>query len=239
MGNYTVYMHTSPSGKVYIGITSRGVERRWGYNGNGYYGQPFFSAILKYGWDNIKHEILYTNLTKAEAEEKEIELIKLYNSNKSEYGYNADNGGFSVGRCGEQTKKKISEAAKGRTPWNKGIPRTEEEKRKMSLSHIGKTKGEKNGNYGKPMSEEAKRKSSEAHKGKTPWNKDGGISDEQKNKIREKNSKRIICIETGEVFASISDASVHIGVTVTAVSNCLKGRTNRAGGYHWRYAEKN
>ena len=238
MGNYTVYMHTSPSGKVYIGITSRGVEQRWGYNGYGYYGQPFFSAILKYGWDNIKHEILYTNLTKAEAEEKEIELIKLYYSNKSEYGYNADNGGFSVGRCGEQTKKKISEATKGRIPWNKGIPRTEEEKRKMSLSHIGKTKGKKNGNYGKPMSEEAKRKSSESHKGKTPWNKDGRISEEQKSKIREKNSKSIVCIETGEVFTSISDASCHIGVTITAVSNCLKGRTKRAGGYHWRYAEK-
>ena len=237
MRNYTVYKHTSPNGKVYIGITSQGVEQRWGYNGYGYYGQPFFSAILKYGWDNIKHEILYTNLTKEEAEEKEIELIKQYNSNKSHCGYNADNGGFSVGRCGEQTKRKISEATKGRIPWNKGIPRTEEEKRKMSLSHIGKTKGEKNGNYGKPMSEEAKRKSSEAHKGKTPWNKGGSIPESQKRLIKERNSKSVICVETGVAFASILDASKSIGVTITAIANCLKGRTKTSGGYHWRYAE--
>ena len=237
MRNYTVYMHTSPSGKVYIGITSRSVEQRWGCNGYGYYGQPFFSAILKYGWDNIKHEILYTNLSKEEAEEKEIELIKQYKSNKSGCGYNADNGGFSVGRCGEQTKRKISEATKGRIPWNKGIPRTAEEKRKMSLSHIGKTKGEKNGNYGKPMSEEAKRKSSEAHKGKPAWNKGTHLSEAEKNKIRERNSKSIVCIETGKIFASLTDASTYLGVTITAVSNCLKGKTKRVGGYHWRYAE--
>lgn len=239
MGNYTVYKHTSPSGKVYIGITSQSAEKRWGYNGYGYNGQPFFSAVLKYGWDNIKHEILFTNLTQEEAERKEIELIKLYNSNKSEYGYNADNGGFSVGRCGEQTKKKISEANKGRIAWNKGIPRTDEEKRKMSLGHIGKTKGKKNGNYGKPMSEEAKRKSSEAHKGKIPWNKGKHISESQKTILRGRNSMSVICVETGIVFASILDASHNIGVSSSAICNCLKGKTKRAGGYHWRYCADN
>ena len=30
MDNYTVYMHISPSGKKYIGITGQSVERRWG-----------------------------------------------------------------------------------------------------------------------------------------------------------------------------------------------------------------
>lgn len=29
MGTYTVYKHTSPNGKVYIGITKLSVERRW------------------------------------------------------------------------------------------------------------------------------------------------------------------------------------------------------------------
>lgn len=29
VNKWTVYRHTSPSGKVYIGITSQNVERRW------------------------------------------------------------------------------------------------------------------------------------------------------------------------------------------------------------------
>lgn len=61
---YTVYKHTTPSGKVYIGITGRAVEKRW-ENGSGYKSNKYFySAIKKYGWDNIKHEIVCTGLSK-------------------------------------------------------------------------------------------------------------------------------------------------------------------------------
>lgn len=35
VNKWTVYRHTSPSGKVYIGITSQNVERRWN-SGKGY-----------------------------------------------------------------------------------------------------------------------------------------------------------------------------------------------------------
>ena len=65
---YTVYRHTSPSGKIYIGITKHlNVKIRW-CNGSSYVGCPiFYKAILKYGWDNIKHEILFNNLTKERA----------------------------------------------------------------------------------------------------------------------------------------------------------------------------
>lgn len=53
MSGYTVYKHTCPNGKVYIGITKRNVEKRW-LNGKGYERQPhFYNAILKYGGDNI------------------------------------------------------------------------------------------------------------------------------------------------------------------------------------------
>ena len=54
--SYTVYKHTFPNNKVYIGITSQSVSRRW-RNGEGYRNkqQLIYRAILKYGWDNIKH----------------------------------------------------------------------------------------------------------------------------------------------------------------------------------------
>nr|HRC95835.1 NUMOD3 domain-containing DNA-binding protein [Coprothermobacter proteolyticus] len=42
------------------------------------------------------------------------------------------------GRCSDESIKKISKSAKGRIPWNKGIPRTDEVKRKLSESKKGK-----------------------------------------------------------------------------------------------------
>ena len=92
---YVVYKHTSPNGKCYIGMTRQNPpEKRWGYNGNGYCDNEHFSrAISKYSWENIKHEILFTNLTKEEAEQKEIELIAFYDSMNPDKGYNMTPGG--------------------------------------------------------------------------------------------------------------------------------------------------
>lgn len=87
-----MYKHTSPSGKVYIGITKRNLKERW-ENGKGYKGQVFYNAIEKYGWKNIKHEILHSNLSEEEAKNMEKMYIDLYNSTDSRYGYNVHDGG--------------------------------------------------------------------------------------------------------------------------------------------------
>ena len=90
---YTVYKHTFPNNKVYIGITRRKPEERW-LRGRGYYrNEIMYNAILKYGWDNIKHEILYTDLTQEEAYETEIKLIAEHNATNKIYGYNRHEGG--------------------------------------------------------------------------------------------------------------------------------------------------
>lgn len=91
---WAVYMHISPSSKRYIGITSeKPVTKRWkngfGYKKNTY----FYRAITKYGWDSFEHIIIYEGLSEDEACNKEIELIRLYNSNIPEYGYNLTTGG--------------------------------------------------------------------------------------------------------------------------------------------------
>lgn len=93
---YKVYMHTVPNGKVYIGVTSQEVDKRWNH-GQGYRSNlHFWRAIQKYGWSNIRHEVLFEGLTKEEAFEKEIELISLYESNNPHYGYNHTEGGRNV-----------------------------------------------------------------------------------------------------------------------------------------------
>lgn len=71
--SFIVYKHTSP----YIGITKLNLIKRWqGYINNTY----FFRAILKYGWNNFQHEILYSELSEKEAKQIEICLIAYYNS---------------------------------------------------------------------------------------------------------------------------------------------------------------
>ena len=35
--NYCVYIHTSPSGKMYVGQTCVEPEKRWGKDGSGYF----------------------------------------------------------------------------------------------------------------------------------------------------------------------------------------------------------
>ena len=87
-----MYKHTTPNGKVYIGITSQKPEKRWA-NGHGYKGTYFGNAIKKYGWKNIKHEILFTELDELDAKEKEVELIEKFRSFEKDYGYNLTKGG--------------------------------------------------------------------------------------------------------------------------------------------------
>lgn len=94
--NYKVYLHTFPNGKMYVGITRQNVEDRW-QNGYGYKKQPIYSEILKYGWDNIKHEVLFTNLDKNNAQIKEKELIQKYNTINN--GYNISIGGSCGSDC--------------------------------------------------------------------------------------------------------------------------------------------
>lgn len=108
---YTVYCHTNKiNGKRYVGITSQKSETRWN-NGKGYKPTSHFrNAIEKYGWEEFTHEILFTGLTKKEAEAKEIELIAKWKLQDHNFGYNsASGGGVNRGyRFSEETKLKIA-----------------------------------------------------------------------------------------------------------------------------------
>ncbi|MGA4517420.1 NUMOD1 domain-containing DNA-binding protein [Solibacillus silvestris] len=114
---YCVYKHTTPNGKIYIGITGKKASQRWANGISGYANNKhFLNAIKKYGWNNIKHEILFEGLTKEEACRKETELILKFKSNNPEYGYNLSSGGecHTLGcKWTEEHKKKTSNALKG------------------------------------------------------------------------------------------------------------------------------
>ena len=115
---YCVYMHTNKiNNKKYIGITSKNPLYRWN-NGHGYKGQiVFYRAIVKYGWDNFSHEILFTGLSEDEARAKEIELIAKHKTNYKRYGkdfgYNACDGGDISPNTGNSYSKYINKIIKG------------------------------------------------------------------------------------------------------------------------------
>ncbi len=89
---WKVYYHLFPNGKYYIGITSEPrVENRW-QNGAGYLTQPVYEAIKKYGWTNIEHGLIASDLTFEEANNFEALLIKKLNTILPN-GYNATYGG--------------------------------------------------------------------------------------------------------------------------------------------------
>lgn len=190
--SFVVYKHTSPSNKVYIGITSLNPNHRWN-EGRGYKTQKlFYRAIKKYGWNNFEHEIMFSDMSEKEAKLMEQCLIALYDSTNQNKGYNITFGGEGANgyKLTEEVKKKISEAQKGKKVSNEtrkkqsesiknyiennpqyvenlkkkmlGRKLTEKTKKKISEAH----KGNKNYWYGKHLPIEMRMKMSETHKGK-------------------------------------------------------------------------
>ncbi len=139
---YTLYKHTTPSGKIYIGITRSNTRRRW-RGGKGYDTQLFGRAVRKYGWENIKHEVLLTGLTREKAEWWEKRLIKKYRSNNPKYGYNQTLGGNLRGEYPEEAKMRISFLNFGK----RHGPPSMETRKKISKALIGN----KNGISGRPV----------------------------------------------------------------------------------------
>ncbi len=63
-------------------------------------------------------------------------------------------------------------------------------------------------------------------------------SDETREKMRNnKRSKRVLCIETNQVFISIKQAGRETGFSATSITRSCKDETHlkTAGGYHWIY----
>lgn len=259
---YTVYLHRNKvNGKVYIGITGIDPEKRW-RKGNGYNTtRHFYSAIKKYGWDSFTHEILAEHLTVEEAAQMEIQLIDKCDSTNPEKGYNSSTGGtygFSGSTHTEETRKKlsekcsgwhhteearrkISEAGKGRefsaesrkriSESQKGRKLTEEHRHKLSEAR----KGKPGACLGRRYSEAHRKHLSEAHKKSQLALETSRRNIELAHKFAPVNRKRVLCVETGEVWPSATAAAKHIGVGQGSLSETCRTPGRTCKGYHWKY----
>ena len=223
--NYCVYCHYFPNGKVYVGITSKEPEKRWLKDGYGYRQQKVvYSAIKKYGWNNIIHEVIARNVSYESAKNIEIDLIELYNSTDRKHGYNISPGGDLIS---EESRKKISKSCTGRHV-------SEESRKKMSENRKGKKK-----------SEEHRRKIGEAHRGMK-------MSDEFRKKMSEIaknrhhdtiNDPRNIAILQYRLidgaflgrYRSINEASRQTGASKSHISECAKEKRRQEMNCIWIY----
>ena len=218
---YTVYQHKNKlNNKVYIGITNRCPEERWGKNGSKYKTSPhFYSAIKKYGWDNFEHNILYSGVTKEEACNKEQELIKLFRSMNREYGYNSTSGG-EIFILSEEARRKKSESMKG----NKnglGKKCSPEKAKKISLAQKGRK-----------LTEEHKTKLSQSAKLRHTK-----CSDLKREILRNNYPymKKVYCYENKTIYKSVQECARELNLQATLVSKVCKHKLKTTGGYHLEY----
>ena len=59
-----------------------------------------------------------------------------------------------------------------------------------------------------------------------------GTRNERSGKARR---KKVVCIETQEIFNSLTEAGKAINRSESNISQCLKGIINTCAGYHWAY----
>ena len=91
--------------------------------------------------------------------------------------------------------------------------------KRIAESMKGKRVGENNPFYGKYHSEEAKRKMSVTRKGRPCiWCR-----------------KKVLCVETGTIYESATEAAKMTNTRQTYISDACNGRQKTAAGYHWKY----
>lgn len=178
--------------KVYIGQT-KNPEKRWKQHKSSCRNKPvqyIHRAMAKYGIENFVYEIIAQSINQENADIIEIELIIQYDSRNPDAGYNFRAGGH-VSERSEETKKRISEALKGKPSPRKGVLLSEEQKTQMSI--IAKKLGfMPPNNKGKKLSEEHKQKLSVIKKGKPGK----PLSEETKMKLSEAHTGKVLTIET-------------------------------------------
>lgn len=208
--SYVVYCHTNKlDNKRYVGITKQKPEKRW-RNGEGYKSNEYFyNAIKKYGWEEFSHDILFTNLSKEDAEKKEIELIAKWNLTNKDEGYNIESGGNLGKEVNYITKIKLSEITKAQM-----TDSAREHLRQCAVKQFA-TKGHPC--LGKIYTEEHKHNISEGH-------------NHHKIKICQYDT----CGNLLNIYDSLHDMERKTGFARSYVSNYIKGKTDYCYGFVWK-----
>lgn len=247
-GKYYLYrwMRKDKNQPFYIGIGTKKNLNSLSYEraNNIYRRSTIFKFILNK--TSCYYEIILESNNREFIKQKEIEFIKLYGRRDLNLGFlvnmtDGGDGAFGVKHSLER-RLKNSERCKGRimsietrnkiSKFQKGKILSEETRNKISKSHIGikpnlETRKKMSiKQKGKFVSEETKNKISNSLKGKTKssYQRSGKVVlqyDLHENLIRE--------------WKDIKSASQELSILRSSISNNLKKRTKKAGGFIWKY----
>lgn len=213
-------------------------------------GKILLEAIDRYGIENFKCELIEWCETFEDLNAREIYWIAKLHATERGIGYNICTGGQGIpGLFGELNP-------------NYGKKFSDETRRKLSESHIGIQSGENHPMYGKHHSEETKKLISDKKSGINHPNYGKHLSEETKNKISDKaklrtgeknnrfgthhseetkkkmslsSGKKIINLDTGEIFNSLKEAAEKYNTYSSSICYCCNGKYKSAAGQHWSY----
>ena len=209
-----IYLWTNlVNGKKYVGQTTCFHRRMKTYRYT-YPNAYMEHAVKKHGVDNFDITILERDVPLDKLDEREQYWLDYYQSYDADKGYNI----CKVAGTTEGVTH-TEEWCQEHSEWLKDKWATDEEYRKFWHD---KMSGENNYFYGKHFSGELNPMYGKHH------------SQTTKDKISKMRGKSVRCVETGDVYTSITRAAQAIGVTRCVVSEALH-KGYRAGGYHWEF----
>ena len=247
---YTIYEHKNKiNGKCYIGVTKQKPIFRW-KNGKGYINNKHFNnAIQKYGWDNFEHIIIMEIKDEDIAFGIEKFLIEKFDLTNPEKGYNLSEGGRQRGPARFEKM----------TEWQQEHKKFGEEHylfKKVRCIETGDVFGSIN---------EAERwcdstkvgevcRGHRQHAGHHPQTNElltwEFVDDDidvtiQCHEIipnKEKKfigvAKKVLCIETNEIFNSETEACKFYGCARGTIGRACNGQRKTALKKHWKWIEE-
>lgn len=229
---YCVYVHIFPNGKQYVGMTCN-TKDRWRYYGYAYSEITDMNLdIRKYGWDNIQHIILKSDLTFEDAKQLEHDETLKRNTTNKEFGYNTRASYSSIGSTNPMYGKSGKESPVS-------IPVYQYDKDGLFIAE-----------YDSALAASIKLKiynhineccrNERKSCGGYFWSYekcDKYVP--QKNNYSSKNTSPVIQFDDNmnivNRFDSMIDAKIQLGIT--NIGRACKKKM-KAGGYYWRYANE-
>jgi len=236
MKKSVLYSITNPvNNKKYIGISSEFDNRKrnhlWHLRNNKHGNEKLQNAFNKYGEENFCFDIILCFLSNDRLELLKIEnnFIEKYDTYKNGYNKSIGFDGSILLKPSEKWRKSTSERMKGNTYWL-GRKQSEEHIYKRTRVHKGKT-----------LSKETKSKISDSRKGKFTGEDNPfygkSHTEEFKNEIAKKLGKKIRCVETGEVFNSVSECAKQMNADRRNVQRVCTGKYKSTKGYSFEFIE--